>query len=102
MREGEADNIENLLLEIRTQIADLAARVSRLEKQRDGERMVAVEQALPRAKPVLSEERLIAISAAVAAFLGERVRILQVRLIRSSAWAQQGRVSLQASHWLHQ
>ena len=101
MRAGGPDKIENLLLEIRTQVADLAARVSLLEKQRDGERVAAVEHALPPAKPVLSEDRLIAISAAVAAFLGERVRIRQIRLIRSNAWAQQGRVSVQASHWLH-
>jgi methylmalonyl-CoA carboxyltransferase large subunit len=69
-----------------------------------------VGQALPPANaapaetaahPVLSEEKLVAISAAVAAFLGERVRIRQIRLLRSNAWAQQGRVSVQASHWLH-
>jgi hypothetical protein len=49
----------------------------------------------------ISEDRLVAISSAVAAFPGERVRIRQIRLIRSNAWAQQGRVSGQASHWLH-
>lgn len=48
----------------------------------------------------LSEEILIAISAAVAAFLGERVHVRQIRLISSSAWAQQGRVSIQGSHRL--
>lgn len=49
----------------------------------------------------ISEEVLIAISAAVAAFLGERAHIRQVRLIRTGAWAQEGRVSIQASHRLH-
>ena len=34
----------------------------------------------------------------VAAFLGERAHIRQIRLVSSTAWAQQGRVSIQASH----
>lgn len=41
------------------------------------------------------------LSAAVAAFLGKRARIRSARLVgpdRSSAWAQQGRVFVQASH----
>jgi methylmalonyl-CoA carboxyltransferase large subunit len=48
----------------------------------------------------LSEETLIAISAAVAAFLGERAHVRQIRLISSAAWGQQGRVSIQGSHRL--
>ena len=41
------------------------------------------------------------LTAAVAAFLGKRARIRGARLVRtapSSAWAQQGRVFVQASH----
>lgn len=110
MREGEAGNIETLLAEIRAQLADLGERVSRLEEQRQVGQAppaatVAVVGQAPEcisiAKHVISEDRLVAISAAVAAFLGERVSIRQIRLIRSNAWAQQGRVSVQASHWLH-
>jgi len=111
MREGETGNIETLLVEIRAQLSDLAGRVKSLEERGHEERVGAVGQALPPANAVLaaepaahavlSEERLLAISAAVAAFLGERVRIRQIRLVGSSAWAQQGRVSVQASHWLH-
>jgi methylmalonyl-CoA carboxyltransferase large subunit len=110
MHQGETGNIETLLADIRAQLAELGARVNRLEEQRHGERVKAAGQALPPANaepaepaphPALSEERLLAISAAVAAFLGERVRIRQVRLLSSSTWAQQGRVSVQASHWLH-
>jgi methylmalonyl-CoA carboxyltransferase large subunit len=41
---------------------------------------------------------LLVISAAVAAFLGERAHVRQVRLVHSDAWAQQGRVSVMASH----
>ena len=59
---------------------------------------VAVADAHPAAGEEVSEEILSVISAAVAAFLGLRVRVRQVRLRRSEAWAQQGRVSIMASH----
>jgi methylmalonyl-CoA carboxyltransferase large subunit len=44
---------------------------------------------------------MLAISAAVAAFLGVRARIRQVRLVHSSAWAQVGRMGTHASHHTH-
>jgi methylmalonyl-CoA carboxyltransferase large subunit len=44
---------------------------------------------------------ILAISAAVAAYLGERAHVKQIRLISSQAWGQQGRVSVQASHALY-
>jgi methylmalonyl-CoA carboxyltransferase 12S subunit len=53
----------------------------------------------PRPEPI-SEEILLVISAAVAAFLGERAHIRQVRLISSPFWAIHGRASIQASHKL--
>ncbi|HBY59307.1 MAG TPA: hypothetical protein DEH78_05765 [Solibacterales bacterium] len=59
---------------------------------------VPVAAAPPEA---ISEETLLVISAAIAAFLGERAHIRSVRLISSRAWAQEGRVSIQASHRLH-
>ncbi|MDR1728976.1 MAG: hypothetical protein LBT74_13820 [Acidobacteriota bacterium] len=45
------------------------------------------------AKQEIGEEELLVISAALGAYLGVRVHIRQVRLLSSSAWAQQGRVS---------
>jgi methylmalonyl-CoA carboxyltransferase large subunit len=48
----------------------------------------------------LTEELLVVLSAAVAAFLGKKAPIRQIRLLGSAAWAQQGRVSIQASHRL--
>jgi methylmalonyl-CoA carboxyltransferase large subunit len=53
----------------------------------------------PQAESI-SEEVMLAIAAAVAAYLGERAHIRVVRLVPSQAWAQQGRVSIQASHRL--
>jgi methylmalonyl-CoA carboxyltransferase large subunit len=55
----------------------------------------------PEPEPGITEEELLAISGALAAYLGVRVHIRQIRLISSPAWAQEGRVSLQASHRLH-
>jgi methylmalonyl-CoA carboxyltransferase large subunit len=61
----------------------------------------AEEKPAPPAEPEeISEEVLIALSAAVAAYLGKRVPIRTVRLLGSTQWAQQGRVSIQASHRL--
>lgn len=54
-----------------------------------------------RADDEIAPEILLAIAAAVAAFLGERAHVRQIRLISSPAWGQQGRVNVQASHALH-
>jgi len=66
----------------------------------------AVEKAAaPAPAPAPAEEVapeiILVISAAVAAFLGKRARVRGARLVRtapSNAWAQQGRVFVQASH----
>ena len=81
-----------LFAEMRAEIASLALRVSTLE--------LAAAKLAARPAPV-SEEDMIAISAAVAAFLGVRARIRQVRLVHSSAWAQVGRATVHASHRVH-
>ncbi len=52
--------------------------------------------ATPRGE--VTEEVMLVIAATVAAFLGERAHVRQVRLLSSEAWAQQGRVSVMASH----
>ena len=49
----------------------------------------------------IDEDMLLAISAAIAAYLGKRPRIRAIRLVRGGAWAQQGRVFVQASHQLN-
>jgi methylmalonyl-CoA carboxyltransferase 12S subunit len=85
-----------LLEDIRAQLVDLNARVSRLEG-----RPPAAPAEAPPPPATLSDEKLLAISAAIAAYLGVRVRIRQIRLVSSHAWAQQGRVWVQASHQVH-
>ena len=48
----------------------------------------------------LDEELVLVISAAIAAFLGKKAHIRQISLVGSGVWAQQGRVTIQASHAL--
>jgi len=62
---------------------------------------VAPAKAEPQKPEEISQETILVLTAAVAAFLGKRARIRSARLVRttpSSAWAQQGRVFVQASH----
>ena len=44
---------------------------------------------------------MIAISAAVAAFLGHRARLTQVHYRTSQTWAQQGRAAVQRRNVMH-
>ena len=68
---------------------------------------VPVPQSAAAAKPEpekveeVAPEMIMILTAAVAAFLGKRAHIRSARLMRtapSNAWAQQGRVFVQASH----
>ena len=44
------------------------------------------------------EELVLTISAAIAAYLGVKPHIRQIRLLGSASWAQSGRATIQASH----
>ena len=105
--------------DLRARIAELEERIAKLEAARDAAVTNLVASAAPSLPPVpavalrrpaaapdgpaephdeIAEETMAVIAAAVAAFLGERAHIRQVRLVASEAWAQQGRVSVMASH----
>src|SRR6516225_9448706 len=94
-----------------TPTTDLARIVDALEALRRevarlGERVAALEGAPAPSAPAvaaadgLSEELVLVIGAAIAAYLGKRPHIRQIRLLRSDAWAQEGRTTIQASHAL--
>ena len=91
--------------QLQAQIAEISRRMQMLEK---GEGVpaapappVPATAVAPAPEPAaITEEELLAISAAVGAYLGVRAHIRQIRLVSTSAWAQQGRVSIQASHRL--
>jgi methylmalonyl-CoA carboxyltransferase large subunit len=94
------------LEQLRAEMDDLSRRLERLEGRTPKATGTAAVQAQPAAAPVaaepaeITEDELIAISAAIGAFLGVRAHIRQIRLVSTNAWAQQGRVSIQASHRL--
>jgi methylmalonyl-CoA carboxyltransferase large subunit len=82
----------------------LNERVAALEARAAAPRPAAPESTPVSATPApaeeVSEEVLLVIGAAVAAFLGKKAHVRQVRLLGSHPWAQQGRVTIQASHQL--
>lgn len=94
------DQVIRTLEEIQGELKRLNERVSALEA-------LAAEQSqalnpIPAgdANEALSEELVLIISGAIAAFLGEKPRIRQIRLLGSESWSQQGRATIQASHAL--
>ncbi|QDV36093.1 hypothetical protein [Tautonia plasticadhaerens] len=85
---------------LRGEVARLSARVSAIEASAPASPAGLAPQAADRASDAIGPELAFAISAAVAAYLGKRAHIRQIRLLGSAAWAQQGRVTVQASHRL--
>ena len=96
--------------ELKAQVAELMGRLALLEHAQSpnaGAVATAPAAAAPAAAPAatapepsITEEEVLAIAAAIGAYLGVRAHIRHIRLLSSNAWAQQGRVSIQASHRL--
>ncbi|HSO05373.1 MAG TPA: hypothetical protein VLQ92_12880 [Candidatus Limnocylindrales bacterium] len=82
------------LAELLASVDALVARVESLEAE-----LAEVRAELPPRE--VPEEVVIAISAAVAAFLGHRARLKQVHYRTSQTWAQQGRTAVQHRNVLH-
>jgi methylmalonyl-CoA carboxyltransferase 12S subunit len=101
-------DIAGTIEQLQAEIAELSRRLAAFEvPSRDRKGAEApVESATPlldsrgSVEPGITEEELLAVSAAIAAYLGVRAHIRQIRLLSTNAWAQQGRVSIQASHTL--
>ena len=114
MSDPDADTIAQL----RAELARLAGRLAALEAAgaeaavpgggagagADTRPATAVSPAAtatpPPSEAAIPDEMLIVIAAAVAAYLGSKPRIRQVTLLGSTAWAQQGRATIQASHMM--
>ena len=102
----DQDHLLTVIEALRGEVRSLGARVGELEA-----RLAAAAQPSPATAPSravqttapgdITEEELLALSAAIAAFLGVRARIRNVRLVHSPTWAQVGRVHIQASHRVH-
>ena len=103
---ANSSQVAEALEALRQELARLGERVAALEGAVGVKPRVAAPSApaadnkRPAEAEGLSEELLMVISAAVAAFLGKRPHIRQIRLLGSAAWAQQGRTTIQASHAL--
>ncbi len=81
---------------LKNEITELRQRIEKLEALLAAGRGASL--APPEVKAGISPEIVLAISAAVAAFLGKRATIRQIRLTSSNAWSAAGRASMQASH----
>ncbi|HEY0952363.1 hypothetical protein [Nocardioides sp.] len=79
--------------ELLAAVRELTERVAALEAE------VAAVRA--RQEQDVPEEVALAISAAVAAYLGHRAKIKQVHYRTGQAWAQQGRVAVQGHRIIH-
>lgn len=93
---SEAVNLQQVLDAVealREEVSGLSQRVANLEATPALRPSVETE-------PLLSEELVLTISAAIAAYLGVKPRVRQIRLLGSASWAQQGRATIQASHRL--
>jgi methylmalonyl-CoA carboxyltransferase large subunit len=85
--------LHDALQALRAEVAGLAARLAALEQP------LQTPPPAPAAESGLSDDALVAVaSAAVAAYLGVKPRIRQVRLVGNASWAEQGRATIQASH----
>jgi methylmalonyl-CoA carboxyltransferase 12S subunit len=112
----ELSQVVDALEGLKRELSRLGERVAALEaaggavapaapmKVKAGAAEAKLEAAPPPPTPTraegLSEELVLVISAAIAAFLGKKAHVRAIRLIGSTAWAQQGRVTIQASHTL--
>lgn len=91
----ESREIATALAALRAELDRLQQRIDHLEGKLDGATAVAAQEVSP-----VDEALVVVISAAIAAFLGKRPHIRQIRLLGSAAWSQQGRIAVQGSHAL--
>ena len=72
----------------------------REEVDRLGQRVAALEAFQETQETAIDEELILTISAAVAAYLGVKPKIRQIRLVSNPQWVQRGWATIQASHRL--
>ncbi len=97
-------DVAKALASIQSELARLGERITALEAAEAKTNTTAAPAAAaqpPARAEKLSEELILVISSAIAAYLGKKAHIRQIQLLGSAAWAQQGRVTIQASHALN-
>lgn len=95
MSKQEIRSLEEKLEELGKRVDKLESMLATHTKSAPSGAPKAVE---PLPSTEISREVVLAISAAVAAFLGKRASIRQIRLTGETPWAMQGRATVQASH----
>lgn len=114
LEKTQIDEVSLAVAALQKQVALLEAKIARLEAAPVPAEKAAIAPAASPApvaaaaipvaaapvKEEISEEIMLVLAAAVAAFLGERAHIRVARMVTSPTWAQVGRVSIQASHRL--
>lgn len=83
---------------LRKELAHLAERLAALEAGNGAATQKSAPPARSAEQVGLSDELVVVISAAIAAFLGKKPHIRQIRLVGGESWAQQGRATIQTSH----
>ena len=114
-KQATLEQIENEELQsLKRHVASLTEIVEQMQQQlaRQSEmlaKLSASSSAAPAQPPAhetpVSPDVLVVIAAAVSSFLGKKIRIRSARMLQTpyeivNPWSQQGRVSVQASHWL--
>jgi methylmalonyl-CoA carboxyltransferase large subunit len=95
---ANTDQLKEALETLLREVERLGERVAALEQGADA-KLTPPAAAPPAATPApIGEELLVVITAAVAAFLGKKPHVRQIRLVGTTSWAQQGRATIQASH----
>lgn len=90
-------DVARTLASLQAELAGISRRLAALEARSEEAKPVADR---PRPAEELDEETIATIGAAIAAYLGKKAHIRQIQLLGSATWAQQGRVTIQASHAL--
>ena len=84
---------------MRAELMGLSARLAAIERTLQTSAVIS-SQRMPAGVDAADETLVYVITAAVAAYLGVKPHIRQIRLVGGASWAQQGRVTIQASHAL--
>lgn len=85
-RSGGTDEVLALLRSMDARLATLEQQVAELKQRADAD---------------IPEDVVLAISAAVSAYLGNRAKVRAVHFRRTGVWAQQGRAAIQGRSVLH-
>lgn len=81
---------------------EILSELSRLREELGqlGQRVAALEAFHETQSAAVDEDLILTISAAVAAYLGVKPKIRQIRLVSNPQWVQHGRATIQASRKL--